>query len=272
MTDHDSQGVSLDSGIDITVAHPARRYDYLLGGKDNFAADRESGDALDAVFPHIRAAARSNRDFLRRAVTFLTVEAGIRQFLDIGTGLPSANNTHQVAQALAPEARIAYVDNDPLVLVHARALLTSTPEGATSYTEADLRDPPAILAHPEVTGVVDFTRPVALLLVSVLAFLKDADDPWGAVATLMDPLPTGSYLVLSHGATDHFDPEVLASWYRAAPDSRLRSSAEITPFFAGLEVVPPGLVSTADWRPDDDPAQRLTPEQAVTVAGVARKP
>ena len=271
MNNRDIESLVGGGKIDTTVAHPARRYDYLLGGKDNFAVDRESGDALVAAFPHIRAAARSNRDFLRRAVTFLTVEAGIRQFLDIGTGLPTANNTHEVAQSFAPQARIAYVDNDPLVLTHARALLTSASEGATSYTHADLRDPRAILSHPEVTNVIDFTRPVALLLVSVLAFLPDDDDPWTVVATLMDGLPSGSYLALSHAATDHFDPQVLAAWYRAAPDSRLRSGLEIARFFSGLQIVAPGLVSTADWRPDDR-GERLTPEQAVTVAGVAGKP
>ena len=174
--------------IDTTTAHPARRYDYWLGGKDNFAADRESADAIETIFPSIRTAARENRNFLHRAVRYLVTEAGVRQFLDIGTGLPTADNTHDIAQRLAPDARIVYVDNDPLVLVHARALLTSHPHGATQYIEADLRQPEQILTDADLTGTLDLAKPVALLLVAVLHFVPDTDHPDTIVRTLLDAL------------------------------------------------------------------------------------
>ncbi|GAA2553953.1 hypothetical protein GCM10010435_25450 [Winogradskya consettensis] len=177
--------------IDTSTAHPARRYNYWLGGKDNFAADRASGDAIAAAFPTTRMAVIENRQFLSRAVTHLTRDAGIRQFLDIGTGLPSADNTHEVAQAIAPDARIVYVDNDPLVLTHARALLTGTPAGATAYLHADLREPERILADPQLAEVLDLTQPVALMLVAVLHFVAESDDPYAKVAHLLDALPTG---------------------------------------------------------------------------------
>jgi len=187
--------------LDVTTAHPARRYDYWLGGKDNFAADRTSGDAIEKVFPGIRTAAVENRRFLHRAVRTL-VDAGVRQFLDIGTGLPTADNTHQVAQRLAPRSRVLYVDNDPLVLCHARALLTSDPCGATSYLQADLRRPEQILADPALTGTLDLTQPIGLLLVAILHFLPDTDQAMAAVRTLMDALTPGSYLVISHATYD----------------------------------------------------------------------
>jgi hypothetical protein len=199
---------STSSRLDTSVPHPARRYNYWLGGKDNFAADRESGDAIAAAFPAIRTAVQENRGFLQRAVTFLTKEVGIRQFLDIGTGLPTANNTHEVAQAIAPESRIVYVDNDPLVLVHARALLTSSPQGATAYLDADLRDSHRILA--EVRGTLDFSQPIAVMLVAILHFIPDEADPYGIVARLVDALPSGSYLVMSHATGDFWSAEARA--------------------------------------------------------------
>jgi len=193
-TDDDAQLPVKPYRLDTTVAPPARRYNYWIGGKDHFAADRESGEAILAAFPAARAAALENRAFLRRAVTYLTAEAGVRQFLDIGTGIPAPDNTHEVAQAIAPESRVVYVDNDPIVLTHARALLSSSPQGATAYLEEDLHDFPKILEHPEVTGTLDLTQPVALLLVAVLHFVHDEDDPYEMVAGLLDGLPVGSYL------------------------------------------------------------------------------
>ena len=191
------------SAIDTTTAHPARVYDYWLGGKDNFAADREAGEQALLAYPQLAEAVQSNRAFLARAVRFLTQEAGIRQFLDIGTGIPAANNTHQVAQREAPDSRIVYVDNDPIVLAHARALLKSTPQGACDYIEADLHNPEAILA--EAARTLDFGKPVALMLLAVLQFIPDSEDPYALVSRLLAALPSGSYLVVSH-PTDDFNP------------------------------------------------------------------
>ncbi|MFB9320105.1 SAM-dependent methyltransferase [Cryptosporangium minutisporangium] len=262
-------------GIDTSVAHPARRYDYWLGGKDNFAADRASGDAVQAAFPTIRTAARQNRGFLRRAVTHLTTEAGIRQFLDIGAGLPTANNTHDVAHAMAPDARIVYVDNDPVVLVHARALLTSTPTSRTAPLQADLRDPDSILGSDELREVLDLDRPTALLMVAVLHFVPDDDDPAGLVRRYLDALPAGSYLVLSHATGDYLDPIAAAAATdatRSAGTFQLRTQDQVAGFFAGLEFIPPGLVSASTWRADHEPEP--PPSEAATSvwAGMARKP
>src|SRR5215468_2074938 len=205
VSDHESDPSSRDprwspSRLDTSVAHPARRYNYWLGGKHNFAADRASGDAVAASFPAIRTEARENRAFLRRAVTFLTEEAGVRQFLDIGTGLPADDNTHEVAQRLAPKSRVVYVDNDPLVMVHARALLTGgSGVGHMDYVEADARTPDMILQAAART--LDFGQPIALMLVAVMQFIPDSDDPYGIVARLVGALAPGSYLVMSHGAS-----------------------------------------------------------------------
>ena len=261
--------------IDTSIAHPARRYNYWLGGKDNFAVDRASGDAITAAFPTTRLAVIENRAFLRRAVTHLTRDAGIRQFLDIGTGLPSANNTHEVAQGIAPEARIVYVDNDPLVLVHARALLSSGPAGATAYLQADLRDPEQILADPSLDRVLDRSQPVALMLVAVLHFLRESDDPYGKVAHLLDALPPGSYLVMSHGTNDFMDAatrEAVEAANGPAGDFTARTAAQITRFFAGLEVLPPGLVPLAEWCAETEPEPRPTPADVAQYALVGRKP
>ena len=263
----------LSSRLNTSVAHPARRYNYWLGGKDNFAADRESGDAVAAVFPTIRTAARENRAFLRRAVTFLGEEAGIRQFLDIGTGLPTADNTHEVAQAIAPESRIVYVDNDPLVLVHARALLTSSPEGASAYVDADLREPDKILGDADVRHALDFSRPMALMLVAILHFVPDEADPYGIVARLVGALPSGSFLVISHASGDFWTPELNADI--AAGRYGVfwpRPRAEFARFLDGLELVSPGIVSVADWRAEDEPPPRPTAADTATYGAVARVP
>ena len=258
--------------IDTTVAHPARRYNYWLGGKDNFAADRESGDAVLAAFPTARAAALENRAFMARAVTYLAREAGIRQFLDIGTGIPAPGNTHEVAQAVAPESRVVYVDNDPIVMAHARALISGTAVGATAYLEADLRDYPAILTAPEVTGTLDLDRPVGLLLVAVLHFLPDDADPYRLVSGLAAALPGGSYLVASHGTADYVAPEVQAQLVEAMRHGAMypRSRAGFARFFDGLELVEPGVSPVADWRPE--PGEHLSPAEASAWAAVARIP
>jgi hypothetical protein len=267
---------SPSSRLDTSVAHAARRYDYWLGGKDNFAADRESGDAIVAAFPTIRLAVRENRGFLRRAVTFLAQEAGIRQFLDVGTGLPTANNTHQVAQAIAPQSRIVYVDNDPLVLVHARALLTSSAEGATAYVDADLRDPMKILNDPELQRTLDFSQPVALMLVAVLHFILDEDDPYGIVSRLVEALPSGSYLVVAQATYDPLPPQTVAALEaanaRGNPKSRPRSQAELARFFEGLELQPPGIVSVAEWRAEGEPQPRPSFVDISGYGAVARIP
>jgi S-adenosyl methyltransferase len=262
---------SPSSRLDTTVAHPARRYDYWLGGKDNFAADRESGDAIAAVFPAIRTAVRENRAFLRRAVTFLTKQAGIRQFLDIGTGLPTANNTHEVAQAIAPESRIVYVDNDPLVLVHARALLTSSPQGATAYLDSDLRDTNRILSDPEVRRTLDFTQPIAVMLVAVLHFIPDQSDPHAIVARLVDAMPSGSYLVMSHATGDFWTPQLRAGLASGRfGELWARTRDEFARFFDGLELVAPGIVSIAQWRDEDEPRPRPTPAESYAYGALAR--
>jgi len=261
------------ASLDTSVAHPARRYDSWLGGKDNFAADRESGDAIAAAFPHIRTAVRENRAFLRRAVTHLAREAGVRQFLDVGTGLPTANNTHEVAQAIAPESRIVYVDNDPLVLVHARALLTSSAEGATAYVDADLRQPQRILQDEAVRRTLDFSRPMALMLVAILHFVREEDDPYAMVDRLIDVLPAGSYLVLSHATADFWTPEAVADITagRYGPFWP-RTRAQVERFLDRLEPVAPGVVSIAEWRAENEPRPRPTAADAYAYGAVARRP
>src|SRR5215218_10011905 len=188
--------------INTSVAHPARRYDYWLGGKDNFPADREAGEAVAAVFPSVRIGVLENRRFMCRVVRFLARELGIRQFLDIGTGIPTSPNVHEVVQAVDPASRVVYVDNDPIVLVHARALLTSSPEGATAYIDADLREPEKILNHPDLLRTLDLSQPTGLLLVAILHFIMDADDPYGVVGRLVGAMPSGSHLVVSHVTAD----------------------------------------------------------------------
>ncbi|SCG74753.1 SAM-dependent methyltransferase [Micromonospora coxensis] len=264
--------------IDTSVAHPARRYNYWLGGKDNFQADRESGDAMAARFPTIRTSALENRRFLQRAVGYLAREAGIRQFLDIGTGIPTADNTHEVAQRIAPESRVVYVDNDPIVLAHARALLTSSPEGATAYIDADLRDPEKILHHPDLRRTIDLSRPVGLMLVAILHFVPDSDDPYAAVRRLLDALPPGSYLAASHATHEYLPPQIAEEAKAAAKGGgphgiiNLRTLEEFTGFFAGLDVVEPGIRSVAEWRAESEPQPRPSVVEVSMYGGVARKP
>jgi O-methyltransferase involved in polyketide biosynthesis len=260
------------TGIDTTVPHSARIWNYWLGGKDNYAVDRAAGDAWEATFPGMRDVARASRTFLTRSINYLARDAGIRQFLDVGTGLPTADNTHQVAQRVAPEARIVYVDNDPLVLAHARALLTSTPEGATAYIHADLRDPDKILA--EAAETLDFDQPVALILSGVLGHIVDLDEARSIVRGLMDALPSGSYLSLNDG-TSVIGREQLEQATQDYNDSGAvpyvqRTPEEIASFFDGLELVEPGVVSCPRWRPD--PAPGDPPAELDAFGGVGRKP
>lgn len=258
--------------LDTGVAHPARRYNYWLGGKDNFAADRESGDAIVATFPSIRLSVRENRKFLRRTVQYLAGEVGIRQFLDVGTGLPTADNTHEVAQRIAPQTRVVYVDNDPIVLVHARALLTSSAEGATAYIDADLREPEKILSAPELPGTLDLTRPVGLMLLAVLHFVRDFEDPYGVVARLVAALPPGSHVVVSHATYDLVPPDTVEQLERISRGQwRSRNAEEVARFFAGLELVEPGVVPIGDWRPEPG-TPRPDPAEIVTYGAVGRVP
>jgi hypothetical protein len=262
--------------IDTSKPHPARMYDYYLGGKNHFAADRETAELGLAGWKSGRIAARENRAFLGRAVRFLAGEAGIRQFLDIGTGLPTTNNVHEVAQDVDPSARVVYSDNDPLVLAHARALLTSSREGRTAYVPGDLRDPRGLLADPLVNEVIDFSQPVALMLVAVLHFVPDEFKPEEILATLTRALPSGSYLVASHITAEHdpVGPATGARAYRAAGlPAQLRDADEFSRLaFSGLELVPPGAVLVSEWRPDDAIRPRPTPAEVSWYGGVARIP
>jgi hypothetical protein len=239
--------------FDTSVAHQARVYDYLLGGKDNYAADREAAEAWLKVNPETAFTVRANRAFLGRAVRYLAAEAGIRQFLDIGTGIPAAGNTHQVAQVIAPESRVVYVDYDPIVLAHARALLTSGEAGATEYIDADLRDTGTILA--EAARLLDFTQPVAVTLVAILHAIPDSDDPHAIVARLMGAVPPGSYLALSHMGSDLIAPETLQEMRKIASSRSQqqythRTSEQVARFFEGTNLVEPGLVRVEEWRPE----------------------
>jgi SAM-dependent methyltransferase len=239
--------------INTWVAHPARMYDYYLGGKDNFRADRETAELALAATPSVREMARENRAFLRRAVRYLAGEAGIRQFLDIGTGLPTQGNVHEVAQSVAPEARVVYVDNDPIVLAHSRALLDAP---NTEVVLGDLRDPGGILEDPAVGKLIDFDHPMAILLVAVLHFIADRDDPDGITAKLRKAMAPGSYLVISHGTADvrqarpRVADEVVRAYQRSIAPVTLRPREEIEGFFGDFELVEPGLEQIQRWRPD----------------------
>ena len=243
--------------FDPTVAHQARMYDYLLGGKDNYAADRAAMETALKVNPEMAFTARANRAFLGRAVRYLAAEAGIRQFLDIGTGIPTAGNTHEIAQAIAPTSRVVYVDYDPVVLAHARALLNSHQAGATEYIDADLRDTGAVLDGAR--KVLDFTQPVAVSLISVLHAVPDADDPHAIVARFMDAVPSGSYLALSHLGSDLLGQEA-EDGLKDVGDRMMhqklaaRSGEQVARFFAGTDLVAPGLVRVEEWRPGAGPA------------------
>lgn len=261
------------SEIDTSKPHPARMYDAYLGGNDNYAADREAVRRVLREFPEVRAMAQANRAFLQRAVRFLAGEAGIRQFIDIGTGIPSAGNVHEIAGKVVPTARVVYVDNDPIVHVHANALLTGS--GTTSIVLADLREPGAILAHPKLRGLIDLTQPVGLLLVAILHFVADEENPPGIVTTLRDALPDGSYLALSHGTQDFHPPGAAgqaASTYRnATAPLVLRSHQQVSVFFEGFDLVDPGLVQAPLWRPDGKPPRPRDLAKIGIYAGVGSK-
>jgi hypothetical protein len=269
MTDGSTGGAQALRDFDASIPHSARIWNYWLGGKDNFQADRDAGDAFLEVYPEQRDKARACRFYLARAVRYLALEAGVRQFLDVGTGLPTADNTHEVAQRVAPESRIVYVDNDPLVLAHARILLTSSPEGVTNYIDADLHDPEAILA--EAGRTLDLDQPVALLLIGVLGHVADYDEARSIVRRLLAGLPPGSYLVQCDG--DDTSPEYIAAIEQYRDEGgvpyNVRSHEEIAGFFEGLELIEPGVVPIPQWRPE---ASRFAgPSDVAERGGVGRK-
>ncbi len=257
--------------FDTSVAHIARVYNFWLGGRDNYAADREAAEEVIAAYPTIRASVRAQRAFLGRAVRYLVTEAGVRQFLDIGTGLPSADNTHEVAQRAAPEARVVYVDSDPIVLAHARALLTSSPEGVTHYVDADLRDTGEICE--QAAEILDFSSPLAILLIGVLHCIPDADDPAGIVTTLIDAMPPGSYLAIAHPASDIHASQVSTATNRINPlmaePVTLRTHEQVSRFFDGLDMVEPGLVQLHRWRPG--PEGPVPDGDIANYGGIGRK-
>ncbi|MFV2008251.1 MULTISPECIES: SAM-dependent methyltransferase [unclassified Micromonospora] len=242
------------SKMDTAVPHSARIWNYWLGGKDHFAVDRAAGDEVIAHIPDIPIGAKSERAFLQRVVRFLVRDVGIRQFLDVGTGLPSADNTHEVAQSLEPRCRVVYIDNDPLVMAHARALLTSTPEGSCDYVEADLRQPDAILASARRT--LDFTQPIGLMLLGVVNHILDDDVAYGSVAQLVQALPAGSHLVLTHSTAEiHGEPMLRVmreTTERGGTPIRARTKVELERFFDGLDLLEPGVVTCSRWRPDPE--------------------
>ena len=261
-----------NSAIDSSIPHTARIWNYWLGGKDNFGADRAIGDQVQQFLPDIVTSARADRAFLQRAVRLLVTDAGIRQFLDIGTGLPTAQNTHEVAQSIAADSRIVYADNDPMVLAHARALLTSTPEGATDYLDADARDTGTIL-HA-AANTLDFTQPVAVMLLGVLNFIGDDDEAREIVRGLMAAVPPGSYLAIAHPTTE-INPEESAAaakqWNETAtPPITLRSKADLLRYFDGLELLDPGVVTCTRWRPT--PGDPTADTDVYQFCGLARKP
>ncbi|MET8027210.1 SAM-dependent methyltransferase [Streptomyces avermitilis] len=240
--------------VNTGVAHNARVWNYWIGGKDNYQVDQEVGEQVAAMFPVIRDVARADRAFLGRVVRHLTAECGMRQFMDIGTGLPTLDNTHEIAQRIAPDARIVYVDNDPTVLVHARALLRSTPEGATDYIDADAHDPETIIRRAAAT--LDFGRPVAVMMLGILNFVLDTARAQDIVRRIMAAVPSGSRLVLTHPTTDaglggEGNVAAMKFWNdNATPPITARSREEVTAFFDGLDLIPPGIVSCSRWRSD----------------------
>lgn len=264
--------------VDTTTMHTARRYNYWLGGSTNFAVDRESGDRLAGVYPGIRAAVRGNRAFMLRATRYLA-GAGIRQFLDIGSGIPTDENLHDVARAVATTCRVAYVDIDPLVLAHGRSLLARSPSpGATVYVEGDLRSPERILADPDLRRTLDLTQPVGLMLGAVLHFVPDAAQAYGIVDQLMAALPAGSHLTLSHHTTDLIPSATAARLAAEYASGRLenytvsRDRAEFTRFFAGLDLVEPGVVPVTRWRPETGSTDPTTGDPPSIYGAVGRKP
>lgn len=261
--------------IDTESAHSARIYDYILGGRDYYPADKEAGDAMCREWPALPVHMRANRDFMHRAVRYLAAEAGVRQFLDIGTGIPTSPNLHEIAQEVAPDSRVVYVDNDPIVLTLSQGLLASTPEGRTAYVEADMRDPAAILRAPELRGTLDLRQPVALTVIAIVHFVLDEDDAYGIVRRLLEPLPPGSYLAMSVGTADFAPAEVgrVAREYAArGMPMRLRTQPEAEQFFDGLDLVDPGVVQVHKWHPDGAGTETIRDEDIAMYGAVARKP
>jgi hypothetical protein len=259
------------AGLDTSVPHISRIQNYWRGGKDNYAADRKAAEHIMAAYPDLVHSVRANREFLARSVGFLAGEAGIRQYLDVGTGLPAAGSVHEVAQDIAPQCRVVYVDNDPTVLAHARALLTSGPLGATEYLDADVRDTGGLLKQAQ--GALDFSQPIAVILVSVLHMIEDRDDPHAIVAKLIDAMPAGSFLVITHVASD-LEPEAMAEMahrmnQQVAQRATPRDRATVTRFFGELDLVPPGVARVPEWRPSSAKAAAAPSTQW---GGVARKP
>jgi len=263
-------GDGAPSGVDTTVAHSARVWNYWLGGKDNYPVDREAGEYVMQAYPEIVQAARADRAVLVRAVTHLVREEGVRQFLDVGTGLPTHHNTHEVAQAVAPEAKVVYVDNDPMVLAHARALLTGTDEGETRYIDADLREPEKVLEAAR--GLLDFERPIGLTILGTMGHFADIQEAQAIVGRYLDALPSGSFFALCDGTSTSEGMIVAAERWNetAALPYHLRTPAEIAGFFDGLELLDPGVVSATRWRPE--PAEVGEVRDADQYCGLARKP
>ncbi|GAA2882498.1 hypothetical protein Acy02nite_78200 [Actinoplanes cyaneus] len=259
-------------GVNPNVPHSARIYDYWLGGKDNFAVDRAVGEAMIQAIPGMRYMAGENRKFVHRAARDLVAKEGIRQFLDVGTGIPTSPNLHEIAQTIAPETRVVYVDNDPIVLVHARALMLSHPSGRSEYISADIRDPRSILDDAVLTDTLDLTKPVGLTLIAILMLLADEDDPWSTVAELRDAMPSGSCLAITHPTAD-FDPGAVEQAVAAATGAGMtlvaRTQEAVARFFGDWELLDPGLVPVSAWRPD---MQVDNPQAAYYWSGVARKP
>lgn len=266
------EGKGLDLGLD--RAHAARIYDYILGGKDNYPRDREAGDATLRVWPAIRISMQANRAFMHRVGRFLAAECGIRQFLDIGSGIPTQPNLHEVVQAVAPDARIVYVDNDPIVLAHARALMTSTPPGRTAYISADMREPDAILNAPQLRETLDLDQPIGLMLIAMLQFIEDDEEALRVVRRVVDVLPSGSYFAASI-CTDDFAPDPVArvrEQYHAHGETlRLRTKGQARQFFDGLELEEPGLVQPHKWRPDPVDVGKTDDADVAMYAAVGRK-
>ncbi len=259
-------------GVNVNVPHSARIYDYWLGGKDNFAVDRAVGEAMIQAIPGMRFMARENRKFVHRATRDLVAKEGLRQFLDIGTGIPTRPNLHETPQEVAPETRVVYVDNDPIVMVHARALMMSSSQGLSEYISADLRDPRSLLSEPVLRDTLDLSQPVGLTLIAILMLLADEDDPWDMVAALREAMPSGSVLAITHPTAD-FAPDQVGKAVAAATGAGMtlvpRTRDEVERFFGDWEMLEPGLVPVSAWRPDE-PVEN--PRAAYYWAGVARKP
>lgn len=266
-----------ENAVDLRTdrAHGARIYDYILGGKDNFAVDRDAGDATVQVWPALPVHMRANREFMHRAARFLARERGIDQFLDIGTGIPTQPNLHEVVQEVRPEARVVYTDKDPIVLAHARALMVSAARGRTAYVQSDLRAPEELLASQELRETLDLQRPIGLVLVAVVHFIEDDEEALGVVRRIVDVLPPGSF-VAATVATDDFAPERLArvreTYHAHGETLRWRNEAQTEQFFEGLELVEPGIVQMHKWRPDDDSYDSVPEEDIAMYGGIGRKP